>query len=232
MGSVVSALVHLGIVVLLLSPLAMLGDVRERELGGGGAGPAGGGGGGNRGTGGLRAELLRFIQTAPPPAPSVTPKVALQPPPTPPLPKPQSLLEMKIPEPTMMAGTGGGAGTDLSAGTGPGSGGGTGTGIGTGQGSAVGPGTGGGNLANHEPTPTEIFMPPLPVPGPVKGHRLIAEFDVDATGKVLAVAFNETRDGGYNRRLREVLRGFRFRPGTRPDGTPIRMKTQIVVELY
>jgi protein TonB len=234
-GSLTSALVHLGIVILLLTPLAMLGEIREIEQGAGGPGPAGGGGGGNRGTGSLRAELLRFVRVAPAEAPTpVPPKVVTPPLPKPVLPEPkaQTLPEMKIPELTMITGTGGGTGTDLTAGTGPGSGGGVGTGIGTGQGSAVGPGTGGGNQANYPPTPTEIFIPPLPVPGAVKGHHLIAEFDVDASGKVLGVTFNETRDGGYNRRLREVLRGFRFRPGTRPDGTPIRMKAQVVVDLY
>jgi hypothetical protein len=77
-----------------------------------------------------------------------------------------------------------------------------------------------------------MFIPPLPVPSSVKGFHLIAEFDVDERGRVLAMTFTQTRDRSYNRRLEDVLKGFRFRPGTRPDGTPIRMKAQVVVDLY
>jgi hypothetical protein len=42
--------------------------------------------------------------------------------------------------------------------------------------------------------------------------------------------FTETRDGDYNRRLAAVLRAMKFRPGTRPDGTPLRMKAQVLYE--
>jgi hypothetical protein len=61
----------------------------------------------------------------------------------------------------------------------------------------------------------------------VRGVHFIAEFDVDSTGRVLDFRFTQTRDGDYNKRLAEVLRAMRFRPGTRPDGTPLRMKAQI-----
>jgi hypothetical protein len=127
-------------------------------------------------------------------------------------------------------GTGGGSGRDGSAGNGPGSGGGVGSGIGTGRGSGIGPGTGGGSQVNYPPTPTELFIPPLPMPDRVRGFHLIAEYDVDETGKVVDFKFTPTRDGGYNRRLEEVLKSFKFRPGTKPDGTPIRMKAQIVYD--
>jgi hypothetical protein len=235
MGSVISALVHLGILLLLFTPFAMLGNISEIAQGAGGPGPAGGGGGGNRGTGAQRTELLKFVQVAPaqtptPVAPPVTPPPT--PPPTP-TPEPEKRLpDLTIPAPTMITGTGGGTGNDLTGGSGPGSGGGVGSGIGTGRGSAVGPGTGGGNQTNFPPTPIEIFIPPLPVPNGVKGHHLVAEFDVDVSGRVISVNFNETRDGGYNRRLRDVLKAFKFRPGTTPDGAPIRMKAQVVVDLY
>ena len=232
-GSMVSVLVHLAIILLLLAPFAMMADVNEMEQGAGGPGPAGGGGGGNRGTGTLRAEMLRFVRVAPP---MPTPKAAVTlPPPTPPVvvpPTPQPAAEVpKEPEPTMTVGVGGGTGTDQTSGTGTGSGGGVGTGIGTGRGSATGPGTGGGSQENHPPTPIEMFIPPLPTPASVRGFHLIAEFDVDEAGKVLAVNFTETKDRGYNKRLREVLRGYRFRAGTRPDGTPVRMKAQVAIDL-
>jgi hypothetical protein len=60
------------------------------------------------------------------------------------------------------SGTGGGTGRDGSAGNGPGTGGGNGSGTGTGRGSGNGPGTGGGLQANYPPSPTELFIPPLP----------------------------------------------------------------------
>jgi hypothetical protein len=94
----------------------------------------------------------------------------------------------------------------------------------------VGPGTGGGTQANYPPTPTELFIPPLPIPDKARGFHLVAEYDVDETGKVLDFNFTHTRDGSYNRRLEEVLKSFKFRPGTTPDGKPIRMKAQIVYD--
>lgn len=237
-GSVISALAHLGVFLLLFMPVALTGDVKEFAQGAGGAGPAGGGGGGTRGTGALRAEMLRFVRVAPPVAQvaAPTPKPTPEKPPEPPRPEPV-LQPTPLPETPAAAvapttGTGGGTGSDNTGGSGPGSGGGVGSGIGTGRGSGVGPGTGGGTQENYPPTPIEIFLPPHPVPSSVKGHHLIAEFDVDETGKVLSLKFNETRDRGYNRRLTEVLRGFRFRPGTTPDGRPLRMKAQVTVDLY
>jgi protein TonB len=128
------------------------------------------------------------------------------------------------------AGIGGGTGRDGTTGSGPGSGGGVGSGIGTGRGSGIGPGTGGGTQANYPPSPTELFIPPLPMPDKVRGFHLVAEYDVDSTGKVVDFNFTHTRDGGYNKRLEEVLKSFKFRPGTTPDGKPVRMKAQIVYD--
>jgi len=236
-GSATSLLIHIVVLFLILTPIALGTDLIELPQGAGGPGPAGGGGGGNRGTGAPK-EAVQYVKVAaePPPAAIVKPpevKPVTPPPPTPKIEAPQPQLQpLKVPELPIPVGTGGGTGADVSGGSGPGSGGGVGSGIGTGRGSAIGPGTGGGGEANYPPTPTEIFIPPMPVPNSVKGHHLIAEFDVDETGKVLSMTFNETRDGGYNRRLREVLRNYRFRPGTKPDGTPIRMKAQVVVDLY
>ncbi|MEO7085688.1 MAG: hypothetical protein ABI442_01130, partial [Gemmatimonadaceae bacterium] len=80
------------------------------------------------------------------------------------------------------------------------------------------------------PSPTELFIPPLPMPDKVRGFHLVAEYDVDETGKVVDFKFSPTPDGGYNRRLDNVLKNFKFRPGTKPDGTPIRMKAQIIYD--
>jgi protein TonB len=235
-GSVVSILVHALIILLIVGPLFVVHEVLERPQGAGGPGPAGGGGGGMRGSGAIRPEAIKFVQAAPlaPKPEPVIPKVEIPKSPEPVLPvlPMPTLVAQKVPELTMPVGVGGGTGADGTAGSGPGTGGGVGSGVGTGRGSAIGPGTGGGGEANYPPSPIELFLPPLPVPGSVRGHHLVAEFDVDERGKVLSVVFNETRDRGYNSRLREVLKGYRFRPGTRPDGTPIRMKTQIVADLY
>lgn len=86
----------------------------------------------------------------------------------------------------------------------------------------MGPGTGGGPGVSYPPTPTQFFLPPLPAPSRVKPYHLIAFFDVDEKGNATLIGFNPSKDGGYNKRLREVLLALRFRPGVRPDGTPIR----------
>ena len=115
-----------------------------------------------------------------------------------------------------------GEGTAGAGGAGPGPGGGTGSGTGTGRGSGVGPGTGGGDGVNHPPTPTQVFLPPLPAPPRIKPYHLVAWFDVDERGNAKLLGFNPSKDGGYNRRLRDVLLSLRFRPGVRADGVPVR----------
>jgi protein TonB len=250
-STVISVLLHLLIIVLITADFSShTGLVIEREQGAGGPGPAGGGGGGHRGTGGVR-EHIQYVQVAPPPAPTPKPQAVIPPPtplpkpvvppPTPPVVKPPEVIpevkqavakmDIKAPEATAPTlGTGGGTGSDGTNGTGPGTGGGTGTGIGTGKGSGIGPGTGGGRQENYAPTPTELFLPPLPYPGKLHGFHLVAEFDVDENGKVLDWKFNPTGDGGYDRRLSDVLKSTRFRAGMTPDGKPIRMKAQIVYD--
>jgi protein TonB len=243
-GAVVSVLVHAIVIGLLVIPFLLPTAVIARmQQGAGGAGPAGGGGGGRRGTGGT-IETLRFVRIAPNPAPAATnkpavaapliPKIAPPPPkPVPVVPPAEAKPATPAPSTTVAAatpGANGGSGRDGTSGAGPGSGGGVGSGVGPGRGSANGPGTGGGNQTNYPPTPTEFFLPPLPQPDNVRGIKFIAEFDVDSTGRVLDIKFTETPNGDYNRKLYAVLRSMHFRPGTRPDGTPIRMKAQVGYE--
>lgn len=125
---------------------------------------------------------------------------------------------------SLTAGKGGGSGNDGSAGSGSGSGGGIGSGIGTGTGSAVGAGTGGGTGRIFPPTPSELFIPPIPVPDKVKGKTITIVFDVDSTGKVIDFELTPTRDAGYNKKLREILGATRFRPATDATGRPVRAK--------
>ena len=234
---VVSMLIHALIITLLLVPIVIARNViTPIEQGAGGAGPAGGGGGGMRGNDGAR-ESLHFVRVAPIPAPTPAVKPAPVPPPVvqpklPDIPQPKVQEQVSTPAPMQSVSSipGVGSGRDGAAGAGPGSGGGIGSGIGPGRGSGVGPGSGGGTQATFPPTPVEFFLPPLPPPASVRGFQFRAEFDVDSTGKVLDIQFSQTRDGDYNRRIASVLRSMRFRPGTRADGTPIRMKAQVGYE--
>lgn len=251
-STLVSIALHALVVFLLATPF-FVPKMLDEVQGGGGAGPAGGGGGGTRGTGGDNGgwgvrERLHYLQIAPEPPPAAPPPLVTPPVPTPPVvppppqPKPQPAptpappQETPTPAPAQTAsagapaatpGTGGGTGSDGTAGSGPGSGGGVGSGVGTGRGSGTGPGTGGGPNSVYPPQPTELFIPPLPVPDRVRGTQLVAVFDVDEKGKVVSFDFTPTRDGGYNRKLRDVLAGIRFRPAVRGDGTPIRSQGSV-----
>jgi periplasmic protein TonB len=196
--------------------------------GGGGPGPAGGGGGGSD-AGGPITEHLNFVQVKP--DPTVMPKVKplAVPPVKPPEPKPR-VESPVVPAPPVTTPTTNatgataseGVGTAGTAGAGPGSGGGVGSGVGTGRGSSVGPGTGGGPGKDYPPTLRDLFIPPLPAPDKIKPYHLIAWFDVDEKGNAKLITFNPSTDGGYNRRLNDVLRSLRFRPGVHSDGTPMR----------
>lgn len=129
------------------------------------------------------------------------------------------------------AGEGGGSGTDGTRGDGPGSGGGVGAGVGTGQGSGVGPGTGlAGADTIFPPQLLTLGLPPLQPPSRVRPYTLVALFDVDERGATRLIGFNETRDGRFNRQLRDVLRDVRFRPATLRDGTPVRDTGRFVIE--
>jgi hypothetical protein len=237
MGFSLSVAIHALIVLLLILPLLLTPTGRSLLVrGAGGDGPAGGGGGGM----GPR-EGLRYIRVAPEPKPAqattpTVPPVVVQPPVTPPVvPQPVKTPtpDETAPQPTAPTpeATGSGGGSGSTTGAGPGSGGGIGSGVGTGTGTSVGPGTGGGNDANYPPQPINTPLPPLPVPQKIRPFKVIAEFDVDSTGRVLNVDFNETPDGGYNRKLKKMFSDMRFRPGVRPDGSPILSKGQVILFL-
>jgi len=227
-GIIASLLVHAVILFLILAPIVGQSDfTHEPTVGGGGPGPAGGGGGGANGPG-SRRERIEFVRVRSDPTVMPKPKPLTVPPVKPPEPKPR-VESPVIPAPAPPASsnptapsTGQGTGTAGTTGAGPGSGGGVGSGEGTGRGSGVGPGTGGGPGKDYPPTLRDLFIPPLPAPDKIKPYHLIAWFDVDEKGNARLIGFNPSRDGGYNRRLQEVLRSLRFRPGIHADGTPMR----------
>jgi protein TonB len=216
--------VHALISLQILIPISQNDFKGTPTVGGGGPGPAGGGGGGSSG------DRLQFIQlktsaadaaarVVVPPKPIVAPKPAVAVPPPSPV-QPPAAAAPAVTATSPGAGTG--TGTAGTAGAGPGSGGGIGSGIGTGTGSSNGPGTGGGPGKSYPPTPTQFFLPPLPAPSSLKGFHLTAYFDVDEKGNAKLLGFNQSRDGDYNRKLRDVLMSLRFRPGVKADGTPVR----------
>jgi protein TonB len=204
------------------------------STGGGGEGPAGGGGGGVGGSG-----AVKYIPLQVPPRPAIVSPIETPPEVKPPVQETPKLPDMELPKveapkvsvdlprPDAIAsspviGTGGGSGSDGTTGNGPGTGGGVGSGVGTGRGSGVGPGTGGGKGDHYLPSLIEMPIPPLPVPDKVKGFHFEANFYVSATGKVDSVIVKQpTRDGGYNAKLKELFKTFRFRPATTLDGKPI-----------
>src|SRR3954471_6151053 len=162
------------------------------------------------------------------------PKPLTVPPVKPKEPKPQveSPMTPAAPAPpvnTVTTNTGEGSGNAGTAGAGPGTGGGVGSGIGTGRGSSVGPGTGGGPGKDYPPTVRDLFIPPMPAPQAVKGFHMKAFFDVDEKGNAKLIGFNPTRDGDYNKRVTEVLRSMRFRPGVTAEGTPKRDTAEIEI---
>jgi hypothetical protein len=68
---------------------------------------------------------------------------------------------------------------------------------------------------------------PLPVPNKVRPYKMTAYFEVDTLGNAKLLAFNPSNDGGYNRRVRDMLSEIRFRPAVRGNGRPV-LDTAIV----
>ena len=243
-STVLSVTLHLLVLALILVPPLVASRVLEPVQGAGGEGPAGGGGGGTGGSGGVDRpveERLRYIQVAPtPPAPSPTATEPEVPPPVEeekpeePVPPPVS-VNVDVPKTnidvSVVSGTGGGSGTDGTAGSGPGTGGGVGSGVGTGRGSSTGPGTGGGPGTIYPPTPIDMAIPPMPQPQKVKGKTIVAVFEVDERGNVIDFEFTSSGDRGYDRRMRDILGEYRFRPATTWEGKPVRAKASVEFDL-
>lgn len=247
-GLLVSLLLHAAILlVLFLPPFVATRIEFEETEGAGGPGPAGGGGGGTSGSGGEPTpERVRFLQAPAATVPSPPPVLPPLPKPTePPPPKPvEPEVKPVSPAPTTTepvqsgptvptAGAGGGTGNDGSGGNGPGSGGGVGSGQGTGRGSGVGPGTGGGPGDIDPASVINLVMLPHPVPRRIRPYQMEAVFDVDETGRATLIAFNPSSDRDYNKKIREMLADYRFRPATRVvDGRPVRDTVRVLITAH
>ena len=245
-GAAIALGLHALLVLVLVSPLASPSVDAELTGGAGGLGAAGGGGGGTRGRGRQEApsERLQYVELAPRPrtlaAPAVplpaTPAQPTRPKVTPPEVPPARVepptvvspeIDVDAPAPApqvdlaLASGVGGRTGNDGTRGSGPGAGGGVGSGVGRGRGSAAGPGRGGGADVIHPPTPDFTPIPPWPVPAKLKGQSVVLLFTVDQTGRTVKLEFQPTRDGSYNKKIRETYAEARFRPAVRGDGTPV-----------
>lgn len=254
-ATVAAVALHLLVALLVLAPTLFVSAqlIDFEQQGGGGPGPVGGGGGGSQGTGGAETsryarEQLDFVVVSPPeprkpepPKPEEPKPEEPKPIPPPPPPEPEPEPEVKADTASKAAapadsgvsvvkGTDGGSGNDGTAGSGPGRGGGVGSGVGTGRGSGTGPGTGGGDAVIYPPAVVSLPILPLPIPPKVRPYRMVAQFEVDSLGNARLLAFNPSRDAGYNRRIREMLLEIRFRPAVRADGTPVKALAVVTAE--
>lgn len=74
-----------------------------------------------------------------------------------------------------------------------------------------------------------VTVLPMPMPSRVLSFTLFATFDVDERGKATLISFNSSGDATYDRRIRETLSAYRFRPAMRPDGTPVRDTLSVTI---
>ncbi len=234
-GAVVSVLLHGAVLALILWLTSSHNTFFRTDIGAGqgvSAGKAGGGGGGG--------DDVAFIQLSSPPA-AATPEPITPEPPPPipppvPIPTPDPVPEVKIASapavgPISVSGTGtsttasAGSGTGAGPGQGPGSGGGTGGGEGTGIGNGVGAGTGKGRIL--APYPEFLLIPPT-APGGVRGKTVIVRLSIDEAGTVRDVALvPATGDRGYDKELRRVALGWKFKPARDAGNNPVAVQYDV-----
>jgi hypothetical protein len=197
--------------------------------------PGFGGGGGNRGEQYIALAALRPAARPAPPAveaPVTKPEV---PPPTevpteipPPTPAPDSVPQS---QPSTTNGEAGAAAAG-TAGEGGGAGGGTGGGQGTGTGTGSGPGTG-GSLRGQVPTLRGFPIPPMDgTPRPLRGKDLLVRVFVGIDGRVDRYETEpEVTDGGFRRKLDDIIAGYRFTPARDSTGRAVPGITTVIMTL-
>lgn len=220
LAAILSAAVHLAIIVLAIRVTAAAVLPDESPLGKALRDALGGGGGG--GDGGSA-----FVLSEPPPPPPVPtpakeevelPVVTPEVKPPPPELKPLAAAPDSAP-----------TGAQRAAGAGGGAGGGEGTGRGPGTGSGVGPGSGGGSGGGRgtgdggsPPVEKRMILPPLDAPKSMRGKVVQVVMTVDTLGQVSALDISPPiADRGYARRFDEVMRAYRFTPARDATGKKI-----------
>ena len=239
---------HLLVILLVLAPTIFVSSqlIDYMQQGAGGPGPVGGGGGGfNSAPGRIKyipekvdfMKLRMEVEVPKKEEPVVPRPEEVKPPPTPPPPEPtptptqdSASAAPKTDSTSSTDGAGRGTGNDGTKGNGPGRGGGEGSGIGTGRGSGTGPGTGGGDGTIYPPTVVALPILPLPIPSKVRPYKMVAQFEVDSLGNARLLGFNESRDSGYNKRIRQMLAEIRFRPAVTMDGRPVKAIAVVTAE--
>lgn len=211
-GLGLSAVVHLGLLALVL-----WGQHRMIEAGmmpGLGPNRAGGGGGGGR------AVVLFVRPAAAPPAPAVevphlevvaTPVVR----PAEEVPVQMSAEEIR----SLLQAATPGNGTGTGPGSGSGSGGGTGAGVGAGTGPDSGGGAGGDRFM---PQPQGIILPPPDRPSSLRGTVVRVRFEISSRGEVLDVSLDPPlRDRRFRDEFLDRLRRYTFTPAYTRDGRAV-----------
>jgi len=223
-GVAASALLHTGLIAVLIVAAATTHETL-RSIGDG-SGPRGGGGGG--GGGAVRYVELPSVEWVgsqavthqekrrepPPELQFEVPRVSVTP-------ASQAMLRT-IGDMSTAQAIGAGPGTGGGVGAGSGTGGGVGSGQGTGTGSGVGPGTGGGEGGAVLPPEPKFIIVPADRPGSVRGREFAVHFWVDRRGKVTKVEVDpEIEDAAYRRKFLEQMYQFQFTPARTLDGQPV-----------
>ena len=217
-GLGLSAVLHLGLLALVL-----WGQHRMMEAGlmpGAGPGRGGGGGGGGR----VFAVLaLPPALRAAPPAPALTvPSLQAL---TLPVEQPAEEVPIQMSADELAAlirATAPGNGAGQGSGTGPGSGSGSGGGSGGGVGPGVGNDSGGGGGNVFAPQPQGIILPPPDRPSDLRGTTVRVRFEISARGEVLDVSLDPPiRDRKFRSDFLERLRRYTFTPAYTRDGRAV-----------
>lgn len=225
-GLGLSAVVHLGILALVLWGQHRL--FAAGRMPGAGDGKSGGGGGGGR----------VFAVFAVPPAPANAQAApALEVPslhaltvPVEQAPEdvPLQLSAAELAALAQASVPGAGAGTGGGPGSGTGSGGGSGSGVGTG----TGPDSGGAGGSVYPPQPQGIIMPPPDRPAALRGATVTVRFEISARGEVLGVSLDPPiRDRKFRDDFLERLRRYTFTPAYTRDGRAVAAAFEIRITL-
>lgn len=85
---------------------------------------------------------------------------------------------------------------------------------------------------NRNQFPRLVGVPMLvgPVPGSVRGQRVVAVFSVDERGEVTRISLNPPRDRDYARRYVETLLTYTFMPAMNAEGKPMSGRYTLVMD--